>query len=50
MKRRNLREFKINTDHLILARRPDTVLINKKKKVVDFAVSDHIVKKVGRQP
>ena len=35
----------IKTDHLILARRPDLIIINKKKRtysIVDFAVSaDH---------
>ena len=38
-------DFNIQTDHLILARRPDLIIINKKKricKVVDFAVpADH---------
>ena len=39
-------DFNIQTDHLILARRPDLIIINKKKKrickIVDFAVSaDH---------
>ena len=41
-------DFKIQTDHLITARRPDLVLINKKKRtchIVDFAVpADHRVK------
>ena len=35
-------DFNIQTDHLILARRPDLIIINKKKricKIVDFAVS-----------
>ena len=34
-------DFDIHTDHLISARRPDLIIINKKKrncKVVDFAV------------
>ena len=38
-------DFDIHTDHLILARRPDLIIINKKKrtgKIVDFAVpADH---------
>ena len=38
-------DFNIQTDHLILARRPDHIIINKKKrigKIVDFAVpADH---------
>ena len=38
-------DFNIQTDHLILARRPDLIIINKKKKIckiVDFAVpADH---------
>ena len=38
-------DFNIQTDHLILARRPDLIVINKIKsicKIVDFAVSaDH---------
>ena len=41
-------DFKIQTDHLISARRPDIVIINKKKRTyrnVDFAVPiDHRVK------
>ena len=41
-------DFEIQTDHLITARRPDLVLINKKKRtchIVDFAVpADHRVK------
>ena len=41
-------DFEIQTDHLIPARRPDLVLINKKRKtcrIVDFAVpADHRVK------
>ena len=40
-----LRDFNIQTDHLIPARRPDLIIINKKKricKIVDFAVpADH---------
>ena len=36
-------DFDIHTDHLILARRPDLIIINKKRKrickIVDFAVS-----------
>ena len=44
-----LRDFDIHTDHLILARRPDLIIINKKKKrtfkIVDFAVpADHRIK------
>ena len=34
-------DFNIQTDHLILARRPDLIILNKKKiicKIVDFAV------------
>ena len=38
-------DFNIQTDYLILARRPDLIIINKKKKIckiVDFAVpADH---------
>ena len=41
-------DFKIQTDHLIPARRPDLIIINKKKrtcKIVDFAVpADHRIK------
>ena len=41
-------DFDIHTDHLILARRPDLIIIDKKKrtcKIVDFAVSaDHRIK------
>ena len=42
-------DFEIRTDHLTLARRPDLIIINKKRKricrIVDFAVlADHIVK------
>ena len=43
-----LRDFNIQTDHLIPARRPDLIIINKKKrtcKTVDFAVpADHRIK------
>ena len=43
--RKLLRDFGILTDHRISARRPDLIIINKKKrtcKIVDFAVSaDH---------
>ena len=47
------RDFEIQTDHLILARRPDLIIINKKKKrkkkkrkkrtckIMDFAVPDN---------
>ena len=41
-------DFNIQTDHLIPARRPGLIIINKKKitcKIVDFAVpADHIIK------
>ena len=41
-------DFDIHTDHLISARRPDLIIINKKKrtcKIVDFAVpADHSIK------
>ena len=41
-------DFDINTDRLISARRPDLIIINKKKrtcKIVDFAVqADHRIK------
>ena len=41
-------DFDIHTDHLISARRPDLIIINKKKricKIADFAVSaDHRIK------
>ena len=42
-------DFNIQTDHLISARRPDLIIINKKKKtvckIVGFAVpADHIIK------
>ena len=40
-------DFNIQTDHLIPARRPDLITINKRKricKIVDFAVpADHII-------
>ena len=40
-----LRDFNIQTDHLIPARRPDHIIINNKKrfcKIVDFAIpADH---------
>ena len=45
-----LRDFGIHTDHFISARRPDLMIINKKKKkrtckIVDFAVpADHRIK------
>ena len=42
-----LRDFEIQTDHLISARRPDQVIIKKKKTcpIVEFAVpADHRVK------
>ena len=44
-------DFDIQTDHLISARRPDLIIINKKQKnktickIVDFAVpADHRIK------
>ena len=45
-------DFDIHTDHLISARRPDLIIINKKKKkierickIVDFAIpADHRIK------
>ena len=41
-------DFDIHTDHLISARRPELIIINKKKilcKIVDFAVpADHRIK------
>ena len=41
-------DFDIQTDHLISGRRPDLIIINKKKKtckIVDFAVpADHRIK------
>ena len=42
-------DFDMQTDHLISARRPDLIIINKKKmrtcKIVDFAVlADHRIK------
>ena len=43
-----LGDFNIQTDHLIPARRPDLIIINKKKrtcKIVDFSVrADHRIK------
>ena len=37
--------FDIQTDHLITARRPDLIIINHKKKIVDFAaLADHRIK------
>ena len=42
-----LMDFEIQTDHLISARRPDLMVVNKKKncRTVDFAVpADHRVK------
>ena len=42
-------DFQIKTDHLIPARRPDLMIVNRKKRtsrVVDFAASaDHRMKK-----
>ena len=44
----NNNDFDIQTDHLISARRPNLMIINKKKriyKIVDFAVpADHRIK------
>ena len=41
-------DFDIHTDHRILTRRPDLIIINKKKrtcKIIDFAVpTDHRIK------
>ena len=41
-------DFNIQTDHLILTRKPDLIIINKNKrtcKIVDFAVpADHRIK------
>ena len=41
-------DFDMHTDHLISARRPDLIIINRKKrtcKIVDFAVpADHTIK------
>ena len=46
-------EFDIQTDHLISARRPDLIIINRKKricKIVDFAVpTDHRIKLKGSE-
>ena len=49
MPRINSWDFNIQMDHLIPARRPDLIIINKKKKrtckIVDFAVpADHRIK------
>ena len=48
MTQKLLYDFDIQTDHLISARRPDLIIINKKKrtrKIVDFAVpADHRIK------
>ena len=48
MRHKLLWDFDIQTDHLISARRPDFIIINKIKrtfKIVDFAVSvDHRIK------
>ena len=46
---KHLRDFDIHTNHLISARRPDLIIINKNKKrickTVDFAVpADHRIK------
>ena len=45
-----LTDFKIQTDHLISARRPDLIIVNKKKRtcrIVDFAVAaDHSIKRM----
>ena len=38
-------DFDIRTDPIISARRPDLIIINKNKKILDFAVSsDHKIK------
>ena len=46
-------DFDIQTDHLILARRPDLIVIKEKKrtsKIVDFAVlADHRIKLKERE-
>ena len=46
-------DFNIQTDHLIPARRPDLIIINKKKricKIVDFAVpADHRINLKGSE-
>ena len=42
------RDYEIQTDHIILARKPDLVLINKKKEncpFVDFAVPAENIRK-----
>ena len=45
---KHLWDFDIQTDHLISARRPDLIIINKRKricKIIDFAVpADHRIK------
>ena len=44
-------DFDIQMDHLILARRPDLIIINKKKKIcqiVDFAVPADTLNKTER--
>ena len=45
---KHLWDFEIETDHLMLARRPDVIIIKKKARtcrIVDFALSvDHKVK------
>ena len=50
---KRLWDFEMETDHLILAIRPDLVILNKKKRTnqtVDFAVLvDHIVKLKQRE-
>ena len=43
-------DFDIRTDHLISARRPDLIVINKKRELVHFAVSaDHRIKLKERE-
>ena len=47
-------DFDIQTDHLISARQPDLIIINREKKrtgkIVDFTVpADHIVKLIGNE-
>ena len=48
MRHKVLWEFEIQSDYLISARRPDRVIVNKKRRtcrIVDFAVpTDHRVK------
>ena len=38
-----MRDFSIHTDHVIEARRPDLVVVDKKRscKIIDFAVPGH---------